>query len=284
MITKNIKLNETASFDTYLLNNSKEYNVDKKRPLVIVCPGGGYAFTSDREAEPIALKFNSVGMHSLVLWYTVYDQVKNVPRNALIELAQTIKYAREHAEEWFIDPDKIIVCGFSAGGHLTLQIATRWHEEWLAKEVGTTSDKLKVNLAIPCYPGAVPTRFEKGDYGFAHQLIENPNTANERMYGTDTPNDEEVDEYNILLHVSENTPPMFVWHTYEDVLVDVSNSLQLGCKLREFNIPFEMHIFEKGEHGLALCDRTTARKPSHYNKHVIHWFSLCEEWLSDYID
>ena len=60
--------------------------------------------------------------------------------------------------------------------------------------------------------------------------------------------------------------------------------LSLFYKLKEKNIPFELHIFEKGEHGLALCDRTTSRKASHHNNHVIHWFELCEEWLSDYID
>ena len=284
MLTENIKLNETASFDTYLLHNSKEYNVDKKRPLVIVCPGGGYTFTSEREAEPIALKFNSVGIHSVVLWYTTHDHVKNTPRNALIELARTIKYVKEHAKEWYVDPNKIIVCGFSAGGHLALQIATRWHEHWLAKEAKTTNEQLRVNLIIPCYPSAFATRFEKDDYGFAHQLIQNPNTANERMFGAYNPSDTDVNEYNCLLHVSNYTPPMFIWHTYEDALVNVSNSLMLGTKLREFNIPFELHIFERGEHGLALCDRTTARKPSHHNQHVIHWFSLCEEWLSNYID
>ncbi len=85
-------------WNTYLLHQSKEYNVGKKRPLVIVCPGGGYAFTSDREAEVIALKFNSIGLNSVVLWYTTGDQVKNVPHNALMEAAQTVKTIRAHAQ------------------------------------------------------------------------------------------------------------------------------------------------------------------------------------------
>jgi dipeptidyl aminopeptidase/acylaminoacyl peptidase len=77
---------------------------------------------------------------------------------------------------------------------------------------------------------------------------------------------------------------MFLWHTTEDVLVDVAHSLKLAVKLREAEIPFELHIFEKGEHGLALADRTTARKSSHLNAHVAKWFELCEGWLSSYID
>ena len=284
MVNERVFLNDTAYVDTYLLHNSKEYNVGKKRPLVIVCPGGGYAFTSDREAEVIALKFNSIGMHSIVLWYTVKDQVKNVPRNALIECAQSIKYVREHADEWLVDTDHIIVCGFSAGGHLALSMAVKWNQEWLAKEVSTSKDMLKVNLAILGYPAVMADRFEDNDLGFASSLIEHPNTANERFFGVKHPTQEDLKEYNLLNFVDEDTPPMFIWHTYEDVLVDVQNSLLLGCKLREHQIPFELHIFEKGEHGLALCDRTTARKASHHNNHVIHWFPLCEEWMSDYIE
>ena len=284
MISEKIQLNKTAYLETYLLNNSQEYNVGKKRPFVLVIPGGGYAFTSDREAEPIALKFNSIGFNSGVLWYTVMDQVTNVPHNALIEGAMAIKYIREHGEEWLIDTDNIIVCGFSAGGHLTVQLATRWHQEWLAKELNTTSDMLKVNLAIPCYAAAKSKKIAVDDLGFAHQLIENPNTANVRFFGVEDPTDEEVEAYNILNYIDKHTPPMFIWHTFEDVLVDVSASIELAAKLKEKNVPFELHIFEKGEHGLALCDRTTSRKASHHNNHVIHWFELCEEWLSDYID
>ncbi|MFR3912515.1 MAG: alpha/beta hydrolase [Clostridium paraputrificum] len=91
-------------------------------------------------------------------------------------------------------------------------------------------------------------------------------------------------KFNLVNKVSKDVPPTFMWHTFEDVLVDVSGIIKYSLALRENNVPFELHIFEKGEHGLALCDRTTARKESHFNNHVIRWFDLCMEWLSDYID
>ena len=279
-----IKLNETAYFDTYLLHASQEYNVGKRKPLVIIAPGGAYAFTSDREAEPIALKFNSVGFHSIVLWYTTKDKVKHVPQNALIEFAMTIKYAREHADEWLIDKDNIIVCGFSAGGHLALSMSTKWNQPWLHELLKTDKETLKVNLAIAAYPACVASIYDESDIGVMASLIESPNTANERFFGTKNPTQKDVDEFNILTWINEDTPPMFIWHTFEDILVDVNHSLLLGSKLRENNIPFEMHIFQRGEHGLALADRTTARKPSHHNKHVATWFDLCESWLSSYVD
>ena len=284
MLNEKINLTETAKLETYILNNSKEYNVNKKKPLVLVLPGGGYIFTSDREAEPIALKFNSVGFHSAVLWYTVGDKVKNVPRNALIEAAKAIKYIREHADEWCVDTDKIIVCGFSAGGNLALQIATKWNEEWLINELGTTKDMLKVNLAIPSYPAANANVFESDDKGFAAGLVENPNTANERIFGSTIPSEEEIYNFDVMNFIDDETPPMFIWHTYEDVLTDVTNALNLAVNLQKNKIPFELHIFEKGEHGLALADRTTARKKSHFNSHVKQWFTLCEEWSSEYLE
>src|SRR5699024_7289464 len=261
MINKRISINENAYFDTYLLHNSSEYNVGKKRPLVIICPGGGYAFTSDREAEVIALKFNSIGLNSVVLWYTTGDKVKSIPENALHEVAWTVKYVREQSEDWLIDDNNISICGFSAGGHLALQMATRWNEKELADALGTTNDMLKIDLAILGYPMVYLKKpFPKNDYGFASKLIETPLTANERYFGTDEPTEDDLYNFNSLNHVDEDTPPMFIWHTTEDVLVDVNDSLLLSVKLRENNIPFEMHIFEKGEHGLALADRTTARK------------------------
>lgn len=285
MQNERIQLNDNAYFDTYLLHNSNEYNIGKKRPLVIVCPGGGYAFTSDREAEVVALKFNSIGLNSVVLWYTTGDKVKNVPENALLETAQTVKYIREHTEEWLIDEDNIIICGFSAGGHLALQMATRWNEAELSNKLKTTKDQLKVNLAIVGYPLVYKEHaFPEGELGFAAGLIEKPLTANERFFGIDKPTEEVISNMNILTHVDDDTPPTFIWHTTEDVLVDVNHSLKLGSLLRKQNIPFEMHIFEKGEHGLALGDRTTARKPSHFNNHVAKWFELCEGWLTPYID
>lgn len=282
MICQTIPLNETAHLDTYLLNNSNEYNVGKKRPFVLVLPGGAYAFTSDREAEPIALRFNSIGCHTGILWYTTRDLVPNVPRHAFEEAMMAVKWVREHADDYLIDPDQIIVCGFSAGGHLAIECATMWHEPWIAEKLGCDPKQLKINLAIPCYAAAKAEKMPKGEAG--PLMLRAKQSGNMRFFGTDDPSDEDVEAYNCLNKVSQHTPPMFIWHTYEDQLVDVANSIELAWTLKKHKIPFELHIFEKGEHGLALADRTTARKDSHKNAHVYHWFELCEEWLSEYID
>lgn len=283
MNIEKIYINETACMETYILNNSKEYNVGKKRPLVVVCPGGGYAFTSDREAEPIALKFNGEGLHSVVMWYTTGDVNKNTPKYALIELAKAMKYIKEKADEWLVDKEKIILCGFSAGGHLAGNLAVNVANEDLAKEANVSLEDLKHAASILCYPAMEGVKIEPGVIGFGDGYFPLRYSQNERFFGIDDPTEEEVESFSLVKKVNKNVPPTFMWHTFEDVLVSVNGTINYARKLSECEIPFELHIFEKGEHGLALCDRTTARKESHYNNHVIHWFTLCMEWLEPYI-
>ncbi len=284
MNNERIKINETAYLDTYILHNSQEYNVGKRRPLVVVCPGGGYAFTSDREAEPIALKFNSVGLHSVVLWYTTGDVNKNTPEHALIEIAKCMKIVKENADKWLVDTEKVIVCGFSAGGHLAANLSVNMLNQELADKAGVTLEDLRLCASILCYTAIEANPIEPGDKGFGSKILDLKYSQNERFFGVDNPTEEELNKFNLVNKVSKDVPPTFMWHTCEDVLVDVSGIIKYSLALRENNVPFELHIFEKGEHGLALCDRTTARKESHFNNHVIRWFDLCMEWLSDYID
>ena len=285
MICKSVAINDTASIETYFLNNSREYNTNKKRSLILVIPGGGYAFTSDREAEPIALKFNSIGCHAAILWYTVYDQVPNVPKNGLIECMKAIAWLRAHADEYCIDPNLICVCGFSAGGNLALQAALRWQQDWLNDETGTQPADRKVNLCIDCY-GALRFPISRpGDLGFGALLCEKPQSSNMRFFGVENPTLQDVEQNNPLTHFDAACcPPMFIWHNGQDELVPVTDALDLAGVLAKAKVPFELVIFERGEHGLALADRTTARKDSHKDAHTATWFAQCEAWLANYID
>ncbi|MDW2800012.1 alpha/beta hydrolase [Clostridium boliviensis] len=135
MIIQTHKFNENESagfFTAYLIEDSKELLPGKKRPVMVIAPGGGYLFTSDRESEPIALQFLSMGYHAVVLRYTTGDPEGNrtgVASTALKELAQTVRYLRENCERLFIDPDKIDICGFSAGAHLAASLGVHWQEK-----------------------------------------------------------------------------------------------------------------------------------------------------------
>ena len=119
------------------------------RPLVLICPGGGYEFTFDRKAEAIAVQYIARGFHACVLRYSVVPA--KFPQS-LYELAWSVAYLRKHAAEYGIKPDKIIVAGFSAGGHLAASLGVFWDKDWLAKETELSAEQMKPNGLLLSYP------------------------------------------------------------------------------------------------------------------------------------
>lgn len=256
MLNKKIFLgNDAAYMTTYILDNI--VNNQKKRPMVVIFPGGGYEFCSPREGEPIACEFNSMGYNSVVVNYTV-----NAPYpKALIDASNAIVYVREHAEEWNTDSDRIFVCGFSAGAHLAGSIGIMSKKE---KAIRRDDAMNRVNGMILCY--SVITSGE-----FAHRgsfdAIEAKST-------------ELLQKTSLELQVDENTPPAFIWHTFEDDCVPVENSMLLAEAMRKYNVPFELHIYPEGEHGLSLASEATSDNESQTVPHVQSWIPLVREWLN----
>lgn len=203
------KLKESnAVISVYIPENSEEININKKRETIIMCPGGGYVMTSDREAEPVALKFMAEGFNVVVLRYSV---APNKFPKALIELAATVNYARSKSEEWNVDKDKIIVCGFSAGGHLAGSLGVLWDNKILEEALEMNKDNIKPNAMMLCYP--VITSGEFAHKGSFDNLLDE--------------NISEVEREKLSLEklVSKETPQTFLWHTFDDGAVPVQNSL-----------------------------------------------------------
>ena len=134
---------------TYFQENSPEMGADRKRPVVLICPGGGYHFRSDREAEPVALRMCGMGFHACVLCYSVAPETFPT---ALWELASSVAWLREHAEEYHIDEKKIVVCGFSAGAHLAASIGVFWNREFLSELTGFSAEQMRPDRLILSYP------------------------------------------------------------------------------------------------------------------------------------
>lgn len=253
-----------AELTCYIMRNSMEFCPEKRRKAIIICPGGGYRFTSDREAEPVAMAFLNEDIQAFVLRYSV-DTVR-YPQQ-LLELAAAMAYIKKNCVEFGIDPQQIAVCGFSAGGHLAASLGTLWNRPFIAQTLGIQSEDCRPQVMILSYP--VITAGE-----FAHE------GSFEHLLGDARA--EKSEEVSLEKQVSSATCPAFIWHTYQDSAVPVENTLFFSTALRQNAVPFELAIYTSGPHGLSLCNSTTARdgNPQQINPHAAKWFKQCIEWWS----
>lgn len=254
-----------ADMFTYLLDYSDQLASDC-RPLVLVCPGGGYRFTSDREAEPIAVQFLAQGYHACVLRYSCAPARFPV---ALSQVARAIAEIRANADRWHVDPNRIVVVGFSAGGHLTASIGAFWDTDFLAQRTGLTAEAMRPNGLILCYP--VITSGPGANQGSFDNLL-----------GDDVSNAEMRARVSLEKQVTGNMPPVFLWHTYPDEAVPLENALLLMDALRRAEVPFEAHIYPEGRHGLALgTDETSGADSGGADiiPSVANWISMAGRWI-----
>ncbi len=227
----------------YIPSNYEEIEIDRKRPAVIVCPGGAYRICSERESEAIALQYLAADMAAFILYYSAGLEKATFPRCTL-EALSAIKTVRENSGQWNIDPQKIAILGFSAGGHLAASTGAFWNTD-LAKEHFEDYQLCKPNAAVLCYP--VITGGEFAHLGSMHSLFGYEVTQEQR------------DSVSIEKLVTESYPPTFLWHTATDKGVPVQNSLLMASALANHHIPFEMHVYPTGVHGLGLADERTAK-------------------------
>ncbi len=267
----NLGAGHRAYINCLLPSNFNEYSKDRKRPAILVIPGGGYGMRSEREAEPIALQFIAEDMAAFILHYSVKEDC-GFPR-CLLEALCAVKTIREHAEEWNIDPQRIGVIGFSAGGHLAASVGAFWNHKFVKDALGD-NEILRPNAAILSYPVITSGPF-------AHRGSFN------NLVGVDA-DQERLDFVSIEKQVTSDYPPTFLWHTASDEVVPVENSLMMASALSKEKVPFELHIFPAGVHGLALCDeRTTAKddngnyKTKYMESRPIIWVEECIKFLKE---
>ncbi len=278
----------------YIIEDSPELLNGKPRPAILICPGGGYFTCTDREAEPIALRFAAMGYHTFVLRYSVYAEGGRdfpdlrchlAPKPVLqypapmLEIGKSIRLIRNHAGEWLIDTDRIALCGFSAGGHNAAMFAVKWHTPMIMKALGGTSDMYRPAALILGYPLT--------DMVYMDETIgtRNPmNVAffdgmNEAYVGMARPNQECLEEISPARNVTEYMPPTYLWATAADSLVPVQHTIRMAHALADQGIPFELHIFEEGAHGLSLSDQASAEAQSQIMPDAAQWVPLAGKWL-----
>ncbi|HWT76914.1 MAG TPA: alpha/beta hydrolase [Mobilitalea sp.] len=268
MINEKIEIHDgqnIATLTTYILDNTREIDIERTRPLVLICPGGGYRFVSDREAEPIAIQLNAMGIHTCVLRYSIFPAMFPT---AVTQLAKAVAYVREHAKEWHVKSDKIVVAGFSAGGHLAASLGTLWHEKFLEDIMQIPKENYQPNGLLLSYP--VITSGEYAHRDSFQALLQD-------RY------EELVDKMSLEKQVTEFTPRTFVWHTFEDGLVPVENALLFTQALNEKKVPFELHIYPKGGHGLSLASEETKNiyDQSQLVAECQNWITMAGAWVKN---
>ena len=249
------------------------------RPAVVVCPGGAYLDLSAAEGSPIALALAARGYQVFVLHYSVATRAPHPEQvrypAQLVDLARAVALLRERADEWNLDPAQVAVMGFSAGGHLCASYAVHWHEPWLAEQAGAPSEALRPTAAVLGYPIT--------DYILQDAFRDAPLPmmlgSNRALFGTKHPSREELERLSPALHVNPHTPPCFLVHAADDSMVPVGNSLRMATALSDAGIPFELHVFQQGDHGFADGHPMDRPWEAHRNRACAAWLDLVHTWL-----
>jgi acetyl esterase/lipase len=227
---------------------------------IVICPGGGYAHLAPHEGADYARFLNESGIAGFVLKYRLGSDGYHHPA-MLQDAARALRTVRARAGEWKLDPQRIGIMGSSAGGHLASTLLTHFDSGKPGAADPIERQSSRPDLGILCY--AVISLGEFGHAGSRNNLL-GPNASPEL-----------VRELSNELHVTKDTPPCFIWHTYEDNGVRVENSLQFAEALRRAGVPFDLHIYQKGPHGLGLGTRDWHPERRHpWTRDCIFWLQV----------
>ena len=251
-----------------VLWNLKDEWEPRRRPAVIVCPGGAYSFLTDREGEPVAISFMQQGFDAFVLHYSLNE--KSAYPGPLEDISRAVWLVRSHADQWNIDPDQITVCGFSAGGHLCALLGTQWNTPGLCERLQIPEGGNKPNAMVIGY-GVTGEYIENLHRQFANAPEGSPNKLGAMLSAPLAP------QAVVTNYISEATAPAFIWQAREDYL-NILESVHFAEKLYKCGVPFELHIFGSGPHGLSLGTPLVAygaKLPANVDR----WFPMCANWL-----
>lgn len=248
-----------AQLTGYLRDETAEMPACNVRPAVLILPGGGYERCSTRETDPVAVQFLQAGYQVFTLLYSVGDAP--LRWQPLIDAAGAILHLRQNTASLRVDPDRIAVCGFSAGGHLAASAAILWDAEPVQQVLGLSGKEARPNAVILGYPVVTSGVFaHKGSF--------------DRLAGEDNALRE---TFSLEKHIQSDLPPFFLWHTVDDTTVPVQNTLLLAQALTTNHVSCELHLFPHGVHGSSICTREVNTP----NSHAAAWVGLCTEWLAE---
>lgn len=270
----------SATLTAYIQNSSSDGHCPMIRPAILICPGGAFISITEKEAEPVALKFVSVGYHAFVLKYSIGAGIATFPA-PFIDAAKAMILIRQNANKWMVDSNRITLCGFSTGGLIASIVGTSWQDELFSNVFKEEINLIKPNTLILGYPLLNLATFEQkhlSSHSSIKSIIEMMFSS---IFGTSQPSEAQLNEWNVINKVTVTMPPTFMWTTLEDRLIDVEDSLDFAKMLSRHKIIYEYHAFEKGNHGLSLGDKSVGYSNETIKEHLntTKWVDLALNWL-----
>jgi acetyl esterase/lipase len=223
---------------------------------VVVLPGGGYGGLAPHEGRDYALWLNQHGLTAFIVTYRLGSKGYRHPA-MLQDAARTVRLVRARADDWKIDPKRVAIMGSSAGGHLASTLLTHFDSGKQDAADPVERQSSRPDLGILCYPV-----ISMGEY--THQGSRN------NLLGPN-PDAELVKLLSNELQVTKDTPPCFIWHTWEDQAVKVENALLFAGALRKAGVPFDLHIYQHGRHGIGLNDKPPFANPHPWAADLVFW-------------
>lgn len=285
MIIEKIYLQEGISpavMTAYIQESNSGRAAVGGRPAVLICPGGAFIGISADEGEPVALRFASEGFHAFVLEYSIGVGAAAFP-NPFLDAARALCHIRQNVQRWALDPQRIALCGFSTGGYVAAAFSARWHEPWISEALGLPSDCFRPDSLILGYPVLDLYRFQCRNHrpdSPMNPTIEMMNTA---IFNNPFPEREQVEAWNFRDHITTKMPPTFLWSLGNDAYIDPAETLDFARSLVIQNIPYELHAFQGGSHGMSLGNQTVGYDFYGMKRqgNAIAWFDMAICWLRE---
>lgn len=292
MIVETVKLwpgRDDVTLTAYVMEANPFFMPQKPPPAVIVCPGGAYQNLSrDTEGDIVAMEFAAAGYQAFVLAYTVAQTARENDTRfpaQLLDIGKAMLALRENAGRWNLDPARISVMGFSAGAHLCATLATKWHLPLLEEKLGGKAAWYRPAAAVLLYglfdyAGQKQYQQKNG----RHPMLPADGGEFTATFGSADPTQEQLLEYSPCYCVTENTPPCFIACATDDAMVPAFHSMRMADALYENNIPFSLHIFEKGAHGFGLGQTLAARNRRDKDWSCAAWVPMAKSFMMQHTE